>query len=95
MSGASRYFRRAEGGRWIFWCPGCEELHQIGGAWTVVELPDGRLSVDPSILVQGGREQRRCHSYLRDGRWEFLTDSTHALAGQFVAMVELPEYLQE
>lgn len=29
-----------------------------------------------------------CHSYVRDGRIQFLPDSTHALAGQ---TVELPE----
>lgn len=31
-----------------------------------------------------------CHSFLRAGRWEFLSDSAHHLAGQTVAMVPLP-----
>lgn len=31
---------------------------------------------------------QRCHSFVTDGRIMFLTDSTHALAGQ---TVELPE----
>lgn len=30
-----------------------------------------------------------CHSFVRDGRIEFLTDCTHALAGQ---TVDLPEF---
>lgn len=30
----------------------------------------------------------RCHSFVRDGRIEFLSDCTHALAGQ---VVELPD----
>ena len=34
-----------------------------------------------------------CHSFVRDGRWEFLTDSTHVLAGQVVDVVSLPEWL--
>ena len=34
-----------------------------------------------------------CHSFIRAGRWEFLTDSAHALAGQTVAMVPLPDWL--
>ena len=34
-----------------------------------------------------------CHSFLRAGRWEFLTDSTHVLAGQTVDMVPLPDWL--
>jgi hypothetical protein len=29
----------------------------------------------------------RCHSFVRDGRIEFLGDSTHALAGQTVPLV--------
>jgi hypothetical protein len=32
-----------------------------------------------------------CHSFLRAGRWEFLSDSAHHLAGQTVDMVPLPE----
>lgn len=28
----------------------------------------------------------RCHSFVRDGKIQFLTDSTHALAGQTVAL---------
>ena len=31
----------------------------------------------------------RCHSFVRDGRIEFLSDCTHALAGQ---TVELPDW---
>lgn len=34
-----------------------------------------------------------CHSFLRDGRWEFLPDSAHHLAGQTVDMVPLPDWL--
>lgn len=34
-----------------------------------------------------------CHSYLRAGRWEFLSDSTHELAGQTVEMVPLPDWM--
>lgn len=34
-----------------------------------------------------------CHSFLRAGRWQFLGDSAHALAGQTVDMVPLPDWL--
>lgn len=33
----------------------------------------------------------RCHSYVRSGQIEFLTDSTHALAGKTVPLAEWPE----
>lgn len=82
-----------------FWCPGCDHLHQIvtwraggGDVWTWDGNQD-RPTVSPSILVTGGSGDLTCHSFLRDGRWEFLADSTHALAGQTVDMVPLPEWL--
>lgn len=35
------------------------------------------------------RTERRCHSFVRDGQIQFLSDCTHALAGQ---TVDLPEW---
>lgn len=32
-----------------------------------------------------------CHSFIRDGRIEFLGDCTHALAGQTVDLIEIEE----
>ncbi len=47
----------------------------------------------PSLLVHGNPDQPngypRCHSFVRDGKIEFCSDSTHALAGQ---TVDLPDY---
>src|ERR1044072_4953064 len=34
-----------------------------------------------------------CHSFLKNGQWEFLSDSAHKLAGQTVPMVPLPDWL--
>ena len=34
---------------------------------------------------------RRCHSFIRDGRIEFLSDCTHALKGQTVDLPEIPD----
>ena len=79
---------------WMFQCPGCGEHHAFwtrglrGPIWNFngdVECP----TVNPSILVQGSPwENRRCHSFIRDGRIQFLEDCTHSLRGQ---TVELPE----
>lgn len=72
----------------IFWCPGCECLHFfVPPRWTW----DGSRTaptVSPSILVtthDAGRESR-CHLFVRSGHLEYLSDCTHALAGQTVAM---------
>lgn len=34
-----------------------------------------------------------CHSFLRNGQWEFLGDSTHKLAGKNAQMVPLPVWV--
>lgn len=36
-----------------------------------------------------------CHSFLRDGKWQFLSDCAHELAGQTVDMEPLPDWLMD
>lgn len=48
-------------------------------------------AVDPAFVPEEGDPPEVCHSFIRQGRWEFCPDSTHALAGQSVPMVEWPE----
>lgn len=78
---------------WLF-CPGCQAAHRINNTWDW----DGNREAptfNPSILTYGGSDQKRCHSFLRAGVWEFLTDSTHDLAGQQVPIVDLPDWLAQ
>ena len=79
---------------YALWCPGCDDLHMITAAWTW----DGNLEAptfDPSILCTGGPggDTYRCHSFLKAGVWEYLTDCSHAMAGQRVPMVPIPDWL--
>lgn len=85
------------GQRLWMWCPGCDDLHAVTlDGWQVDTSDLDRPTVSPSILVHqvtsadGQVYIPRCHSFLRAGRWEFLTDCDHALAGQTVDMVPLP-----
>lgn len=87
-------------------CPGCQAakgwggLHQIGVLGPAGEPAYGKQwewdrdletpTVSPSILVTG---RGTCHSFLKNGQWQFLADCTHPLAGQTVDMVDLPEWL--
>ena len=44
----------------------------------------------PSMLANKDRMQEHhpiCHSFLRDGIWQFLGDCTHEMAGQHVPMI--------
>ncbi len=88
-----------------FDCPGCNETHVLP---TKPESPSGwefngdleRPTLAPSILVHAcvakdGRELTpRCHSYVRDGKIEFLADCTHALRGQTVELPECGEHIK-
>jgi hypothetical protein len=61
------------------------------GAWSFNGDAD-RPTLTPSLLLtytHVGGEKFVCHSFVTDGRIQFLADSTHALAGQ---TVELPEW---
>ena len=59
---------------------------------------DGNLeapTLSPSLLVKHNWGEARtpyvCHSFVREGRIEFLSDCTHPLAGQTVDLLEVPE----
>lgn len=59
------------------------------GRWTF----DGNLEAPtftPSLLVHGAVTHPRCHSFLKGGTWEFLSDCTHALKDQKVPLPDLP-----
>lgn len=92
-------------GKLFFGCPGCNMVHGLNvlngqtPSWTWngdVERP----TFSPSVLVKypwkmmvnGGREQVTCHSFVREGRIEFLGDCTHALAGQTVDLPTMDDY---
>jgi hypothetical protein len=82
---------------WAFRCPACNEEHVLKG-WTFNGNAD-RPTFSPSVLVSyngadadaanGAGLPSRCHSYVREGRIQFLPDCSHALKGQ---TVDLPEY---
>lgn len=94
MARLSAILRSVAGGCVGFWCPGCDGSHVIRvegpGAWgwdRNAEAP----TFTPSVLVQGGADNTRCHSFVRAGQIEFLTDCTHALAGKTAPLPPWPE----
>ena len=77
----------------IFMCPGCGCGHGIrtrgpAPVWTFNENFE-RPTIQPSVLASVSADAaHRCHSYVTDGKIQFLNDCGHALAGQ---TVDLPE----
>ena len=91
-------------GNLIFKCPGCECHHQVwvaskndltGAQWTwngSFENP----TFSPSIFVHppmpgadGKIHGHICHSFVRDGMIQFLSDCGHELAGKTVPLPEV------
>lgn len=66
----------------MFWCPGCNCAHYFNEGWTF-DGNEETPTVSPSILVRG---EGICHLFIRSGKLVFLSDCTHHLAGQTVAM---------
>lgn len=79
-----------------FYCPGCKTHHYIQThkdftpCWDFngdVEKP----TVSPSVLVRGGSKgnDHVCHSFIKDGLIQFLSDCSHSLRNQ---TVEIPDF---
>jgi hypothetical protein len=74
---------------YAFHCPGCHYGHHISvPRWTWNGSLDSP-TVMPSLLVNGSDAASRCHSFVKDGRIQFLSDCFHSLAGQ---TVDLPDW---
>lgn len=88
----------------LFYCPGCEEPHQIDTAeWEFdnnYEKPtfspsyltwrDPNPKADPKHDPDGKyRNGFRCHSFIKNGFISYLSDCSHKLAGK---AVKLPEW---
>lgn len=95
MITANHKARRVNGSmtHWAYYCPGCRHAHVLpvgvtgGPNWTFngsVDTPTFHPSIRVSVGGYGSAQQERtlCHNWVRDGRIEFLDDSTgHALRG--------------
>jgi hypothetical protein len=78
-----------------FHCPGCGNGHAftVGGdtarpRWTWNGSFD-KPTFQPSLLCNKDHPGSRCHSFVTDGRIQFLSDCWHSLAGQ---TVDIPDW---
>lgn len=79
---------------WAFYCPGCKQYHSFVTERVSSGGPEWSWNGDtekptfwPSLLVNGSNE-KRCHSWVRDGRIEYLADCWHDMRGKTVGMAE-------
>jgi len=100
MSGFERISKilAKSNGNIFFECPGCGMPHGIncggghGPTWSW-DNDINKPTFNPSVLVsyESGPmgKQNICHSFVRNGKIEFLSDCTHELAGR---IVDIPEW---
>jgi len=82
-----------DGKLYVFHCPGCGYGHPFeitgnGNGWTWNGSFD-KPTFTPSLLCNKNDPESRCHSYVTDGKIQFLADCWHPLAGQ---TIELPDW---
>lgn len=78
-----------------FYCPACNTIHSV-----TVGSKEGwhfngdynKPSYQPSILVARKYEGLRCHSYVKDGFIQYLSDCSHPLAGQTLPLPHIPDH---
>jgi len=80
--------------QYIFICPGCNQEHAFTDSWNWNNDYD-KPTLSPSFLIHGYKFDDnknsvpfRCHSFIKNGRIQFLNDCTHGLVGK---EVDLPD----
>lgn len=67
--------------RYEFTCPGCGEDHAFNNTWQVTNADKDNVTVKPSLLCRGyigEKVSTICHSFITNGKIQFLADCTHA-----------------
>ncbi len=75
-----------------WWCPACARPHEVPlhatDGWIFDGSPEAP-TLHPTVIATSSRRgvvEVTCHSRIRAGQIEYLPTSSHALAGQTVAM---------
>ncbi len=88
---------------WVFFCPGCKQLHGVWTSkpnivngkpqiWTFNGNVD-KPTFSPSIHITrtrtgSSKPETICHSFVRDGKIQFLGDCRHDLKNQTIELTE-------
>jgi transposase-like protein len=84
-------FLISKDGKHLFYCPACNDFHGIyvntdKYSWNFDGNYD-KPTILPSIKVSHeGRDSYVCHSFIRNGKIEYLSDCSHNMAGKTVDM---------
>jgi Family of unknown function (DUF6527) len=91
MSAKGKFLRECVDNTLIAFCPGCKTAHPFDlNRWSF----DGNIEAptfSPSLICGTQNESARCHSFVKNGCWEFLSDCFHDLKGKTVPMIPINE----
>jgi hypothetical protein len=84
--------------QYLYWCEGCGyehafALHENGGHHSFNGDLDNP-TVSPS-LVQNFTPGKMCHSFIRDGKIQYLGDCWHHLKGQTIELPDVEQKIEE
>lgn len=79
-----------EHGAYAIQCPGCGNWHAFDGRWSF-NGDFERPTFSPSMLVNQHDPGSRCHSFVTDGRIQFLSDCFHQYAGQTLDLEDIED----
>lgn len=74
-----------------FYCPGCNRGHTVSGDWGFNGDHDKPTFSSHSIGIGNPSDDGYCHSFIKNGMIEFVSDSKHSLSGQTVELPHFPE----
>jgi hypothetical protein len=74
---------------YVFHCPGCQYGHPVEVPRWIWNGSYDHPTFQPSLLCNGHDPKSRCHSYIKDGKIQFLSDCYHPLADQ---TVDIPDW---
>lgn len=73
---------------WLIFCPACKHGHFFKkGMWTFDNNDHESPSFSPSMLVHESKHEPyipRCHTFVKEGKIQFLSDCSHDMAGKTV-----------
>lgn len=85
-------------GEYMFWCEGCDSNHSVttlvkneqGAQWGF----NGNLDAPtftPSIVTNKDKPEIMCHSFVTDGKIQYLGDSFHSLKNLTIELTEMED----
>lgn len=88
-----KLFHHSNGESLSFFCPACDSPHTVNYSWGYNHDPDNPTLISSVLSNVGGKNITMpiCHSFVREGRIEYLHDCTHDRGGQTVELAEYPD----